>query len=402
MRVFPYLADKRKSEEYTVQFRGINYSEAYSDGEMEDCFNLSSEKYPCLSPRRERKKEGEYSSPSTIHAKEGLVVIDGTQVIYNGKVVGEVEAGRKQIATVGNFVVIFPDKVYYNTAEDTFQSMETGVSAAGLVFANDDKESTITAKAGYTWPFRVGDAVEISGCAVADNNKTPIIRRVDGNVLGFYPNTLKAGTESGTVSVKRNVPDLDYICESNYRLWGVKGNTILGSKYADPLNFFCYDGLAGDSYYVDVGTEGAFTGCMPYSGHICFFKENVLHKLYGSKPSNYQIVTSHVYGVQEGCERSLALVNEQLLYKGVNGIYAYAGGVPELISTKFGTRRYSEASADRDSQWRQIYTTNNLMARTINVPIIPTRCDSVSIRVRGKGDCTIKTFVREFSVGSDV
>lgn len=509
MKVLPFLpSSEKKTEKYSVQFRGLNYGEGYADGELQDCMNLSSEKYPCITPRRERVKEGEFSSPSTLHAKEGLLVVDGTNVIYDGKTVGTVTAGRKQIATVGNYVVIFPDKVYYNTAEDSFQSMEASFTASGLVFDTDNSASTIMAAEGTIFPFRAGDAVEITGCTVTENNKTPIIRSVDGNVLTFYANTLTAGTETGAVTLKRNVPDLELICESNYRLWGVSGNTILGSKYADPLNFYCYDGLSSDSYYVDVGSDGPFTGCIPYSGHICFFKENILHKLYGSKPSNYQIVTSHVYGVQEGCERSLCLINEQLLYKGVNGVYAYAGGVPELISSRFGERRYAEAAAacdgdryyismkrneqwhlfvydvlrgfwlqeddthavdmvchggevfmlcedglwrvdreggkdvewsatfcpfnetmderkgysrfnmrvdmsagawlsvdvktDQDSEWRHVYTTHNERAKTISVPIIPTRCDSVSIRVYGKGDVTIKAFVREFAVCSDV
>ena len=509
MRVFPFLqSSSNKSEKYIVQFRGINYGESSADGELADCRNLSSERYPYITPRRERELMGRPDAATTLHVKDGLLVIDGTDVIYKEQVIGSVTEGRKQIATVGNYVIIFPDKVYYDVEAESFQSMEASFSAEGLVFADSTEESTITAAEGVTWPFRVGDAVEITGCEVTGNNKTPIVRGVEGNVLKFYGNTLAEGTEPGTVTLKRNVPDLEYICESNYRLWGVKGNTILGSKYADPLNFFCYDGLSSDSYYVDVGSDGAFTGCMPYSGHICFFKENVLHKLYGSKPSNYQLLTSHVYGVQAGCERSLCLVNEQLLYKGVNGVYAYAGGVPELMTTCFGQRRFSDASAacdgeryyismrsgetwhlytydvlkgiwleednvqavdmaayggdvyllcpdglwrvdrqgsknvewsatlcpfnetmderkgyskfsmrvdmaagawlsvdlmtDHDHGWRQIYTTHNERARTISVPIIPTRCDSVSIRVRGKGDCTIKAFVREFSVCSDV
>lgn len=511
MKVFPFLTpEKNRSEQYIVHFRGVNYSEGFRDGELEDCMNLSSEKYPCISPRRERRKMGAYNAPSAIHTKDGLFIIDGTKVLYKGEEVGAVTEGRKQIATVGNYVVIFPDKVYYNTADETFQSMEASHTAAGLVFANSDQESTITAADGFTWPFRVGDAVEISGCSAAGNNKTPIVRGVNGNVLTFYGNTLEAVTEAVEVTIKRSVPDLAYICESNYRLWGVTndGRTIIASKYMDPLNFHYYDGGAEASYWMDVGSDGPFTGCMPYSGHICFFKENVIHKVYGSKPSNYQLLTSQVYGVQEGCERSLAIVNEQLLYKGVNGIYAYAGGVPELISTNFGQRRFAEACAacdgeryyismrsgekwylyvydvlrgiwlqeddmhavdmvayggdvyflcqdglwkadreggrdvewsatfcpfnetmderkgyskfslrvdmaagawlavdmktDQDAEWREIHTTHNERARTTSVPIIPTRCDSIRIRVRGKGDCTIKAFVREFTVGSDV
>ena len=501
----PFLnVPKNRTEKYIVNFRGLNYGEGYRDGEFAECKNLSSEKFPCIAPRRERVKVGEYTSPTTLHAKDGLMVIDGTRVLYEGRQVGTVTDGRKQTATIGNYVCIFPDKVYYNVAEDTFQSMEASYTASGLVFT----DCTITTT-GADWPFKVGDAVKITGCSKAANNKTPIVRGVEGKVLTFYENVFEEGTESGTVTLAREVPDLDYICESNYRLWGCKGDTIYCSKYLDPLNFSVNDGSASDSWAVQVGTEGDFTGCIPYGQHICFFKEHTLHKIYGSKPSNYQLVSASVYGVQKGCERSMCMINEQLIYKGLHGVYAYTGGIPELLSENFGSRRFTDAVAtsdgeryyismkddawhlfvfdmlkgvwleeddtqaidmafhdgsvyllcadgkllqvdrngsledvewsvtfcpfnevmderkgysrfsmrvdmaagawlsvdvktDQDKQWHEVYTTHNERARTIGVPIRPTRCDSVSIRVRGQGDCTIKAFVREFTVGSDV
>ena len=501
----PFLnVPKNRTEKYIVNFRGLNYGEGYRDGEFAECKNLSSEKFPCIAPRRERVKVGEYTSPTTLHAKDGLMVIDGTRVLYEGRQVGTVTDGRKQTATIGNYVCIFPDKVYYNVAEDTFQSMEASYTASGLVFT----DCTITTT-GADWPFKVGDAVKITGCSKAANNKTPIVRGVEGKVLTFYENVFEEGTESGTVTLAREVPDLDYICESNYRLWGCKGDTIYCSKYLDPLNFSVNDGIASDSWAVQVGTEGDFTGCIPYGQHICFFKEHTLHKIYGSKPSNYQLVSASVYGVQKGCERSMCMINEQLIYKGLHGVYAYTGGIPELLSENFGSRRFTDAVAtsdgeryyismkddawhlfvfdmlkgvwleeddtqaidmafhdgsvyllcadgkllqvdrngsledvewsvtfcpfnevmderkgysrfsmrvdmaagawlsvdvktDQDKQWHEVYTTHNERARTIGVPIRPTRCDSVSIRVRGQGDCTIKAFVREFTVGSDV
>ena len=57
----------------------------------------------------------------------------------------------------------------------------------------------------------------ISGCTQnTDNNKTVIIRGIENGKLTFYENTLKAGTESGEVTFKRAVPDMDVICESGY------------------------------------------------------------------------------------------------------------------------------------------------------------------------------------------
>lgn len=507
--MLPFLnVTAKNSKKYTVSFNGINYGEAYTDGDFSDSKNVSTAKYPCVSQRLGREEVASYSSPTSLHTKDGLMVIDGTSAIYNGEKVGTVTAGRKQMATVGNYVIIFPDKAYYNVETKVFGNMEAVVSAANLVFT----DTTITTT-GEDFPFQVGDAIIISGCSVhPENNKTLeeaiIIRGVDGKVLHFYENSFTAGTETGTVTLKREVPDLDFLCESNYRLWGTKGNTIYSSKFMDPLNFHVFDGLVSDSYAISVASDGEFTGCVPYSSHICFFKEHTLHKLYGSKPSNFQIVTSQVYGVQAGSERSICTINETLFYKGVGGVYAYTGGVPELVSTKFGVRKYSEACAatdgeryylsmregakwhvfvydvqrnmwvheddahcvdmtfhdghvyfltadgkllkvggdekdvewsitfcpfnetvnerkgyskfhmrlelgadswlhvdlkrNLDDRWQRIYTTHNEKARTVSIPVIPARCDSVELRLSGKGECLLRTFVREFFTGSDV
>ena len=651
-------------------FRGINYGEATQDGEFAETYNLSTDQYPCITQRAARIEAGEYTKPSTLHAKGKLLVIDGTDVLYGDKKVGEVTEGKKQTATVGNYIVIFPDKKYYKVPteddeegkfgdmEETYSrkclnfgtssiSMEMKYESTGLRFLNGKSEisrvyqgkytglefrgSSISSSKGdfgsflagdaititgcsrsennhskeiiikeatttkltfdevsfYTvtesnevtitrkkekfpfaegdkvtisgssnadnnrkepvlvkevtdssiildcepfmgsvanglvtitriveekFNFEVGDAVTIEGCSNGGNNKTSeiIIRGKEDHKLIFDDNTFTEAIEAGEVTITRTVPDLDFICENNYRLWGTHGNTIYSSKYSDPFNFKVFDGLANDSYFIDVGSEGEFTGCIPYSSHICFFKENALHKLYGTKPSNFQITTVNVYGVQSGSEKSMQIVNEQLLYKGVGGVYSYTGGVPELISDKFGNNRYSEAVAccdgekyyismkqgdtwnlfvydvlkniwlreddthavdmafhngkvyvldtkgglfyidktadrsdiewgatfctmnetmnerkgyskfhlrmdlsagawlavdiktDNDLQWKQVYTTHNQKAKTVSIPIMPTRCDSIDIRLRGKGKSTIRAFIREFSVGSDV
>lgn len=495
------------AKQYVMQFLGINTSAFFQEGELSDCTNISSALYPNISQRYDRVRLQTYTAPTALHAKNKLLVVDGTDVFYGGGKVGTVTAGKKQIVTVGNYVVIFPDKVYYNVANEEFGSLDASYTSGAGELTFTDSAVTTT---GEDFPFRAGDAVTITGCtSFAENNKTPIIRAVSGKTLTFYENTFTAGTEEGTVTIERKVPDLSYICESNYRLWGVKDNTIYASKYADPFNFNVFDGLTGDSYWIDVGTDGAFTGCIAYSSHICFFKEDVLHKVYGTKPSNYQVVTSQVYGVQAGCEGSLRIVNETLYYKGRNGVYQYTGGVPELISAGFGLKRFSEATAESDGEryyismksgdewgfyaydttrniwlredgthaldmaaldgrvyyiaadgglyeinpdakdeeiawsatfcpfnetinekkgyskfhfrvdmeagswltvevnadkegWKRVYTTHNKNRKTISVPVIPRRSDSVEIRLSGGGRCRIKTFIREFTPGSEV
>lgn len=307
-----------------------------------------------MTQRSKRLKDSEYISPTTLFSKSGLFVIDGTRVLHNNENVGTVTEGKKQMAAVGNYVLIFPDKKYYNVEEKVFGDMEeTYVSGEGeLTFAGtsdrDEKYASITTT-GANFKFKVGDGVDISGCTVhPENNKNIIIRAVEDKTIYFYENSFTAGKETGVVTIKRTVPDLEFICENNYRLWGCAGDTIYGSKYSDPLNFQVFDGITSDSYNIQVNTDGNFTGCVLFSNYLCFFKEDVLHKVYGTKPSNYQLLTSNIFGVQAGCERSMCIINETLYYLGRNGVYAYTGGIPELVSDNFGTKRFTDACAGSD------------------------------------------------------
>lgn len=63
-----------------------------------------------------------------------------------------------------------------------------------------------------------------------------------------------------------------------------------------------------------------------------------------------------------------------------------------------------EMQTDADPNWRQVGAV--LAAkdgpRTVNIPIHPTRCDSLTLRLQGQGDVTVKTLVREFSVLSEI
>ena len=60
-----------------------------------------------------------------------------------------------------------------------------------------------------------------------------------------------------------------------------------------------------------------------------------------------------------------------------------------------------EISAD-NAPFYQIYAGHNERAKTIQIPILPTRCDNFRIRLSGQGICIIKSLVREFSIGSEV
>jgi hypothetical protein len=200
--------------------------------------------------------------------------------------------------------------------------------------------------------FRVGNLVQISGCTeTLDGNNTPEgeyikISAVDDYSLTFdMPENFTSGTEAGAVTVTRPVPDLDYICESDNRLWGVNSETrtIYASALGDPTDFWSLGLLSTDAFQAAVGTDGDWTGICKAGGGVCCWKEHTLHKVLGSYPANYQINTYSVPGVQAGSARSMQNINETLYYKGVDGIYAYGGGTPSLVSPGFNGVQFDYA-----------------------------------------------------------
>lgn len=349
----------------TIDFRGYCVKPIIADGQMRDMKNLSSDGYPNMTQRKKRRvQESKYNAPSNLASrKEKLVVVDGTTLYYDGVNVGTLTAGEKQIASINSKICIFPDKKYYDTVESEFGDLEASktVNTTDSVYIKVSNNALILT-GGKFEGFKAGDAVVIDGFTKRpSNNLSAILVSASDSMLEFagdtfsvletdstYSATDKTYKESGVISITRLAPDLDFVMEYNNRLWGCSGSTIYASKLGDPTNWNYFNGLSMDSYAVDVGSDGDFTGCAATPSHLVFFKDNVIHKLYGSKPSNYQMVDLKCDGVQKGCENSLCLINGVLYYKSRNGIMIYDSGTPECISDDLGSEAFREAAAGTD------------------------------------------------------
>ena len=150
-------------------------------------------------------------------------------------------------------------------------------------------------------------------------------------------------TLTESVKAERRVPDLDFLTECDNRVWGCssKENVIYACKLGDPTNWFSYRGIAADSYAVTVGSDGPFTGAATCMGYALFFKENTLHKLYGSKPSDFQLSSLRCRGVAKNAARSLCVLNETLYYLSSDGVMAWDGSIPTKVSAALDAGRLS-------------------------------------------------------------
>lgn len=346
-------ADGIKKKKQT-EFGGYNHNLHAQDGELWDMQNLTSDLYPLLSPRRPRYLIRTLEKPNGFYAKDGLYWVDGTGFYADGVLTGTVTDGRKRFTAIGAYIIILPDKAWYNKLTGEFGSLEAGWSGSAKIqdgtYVEEEAKANTIYSAGVAWAdtFREGDAVTISGCTThPENNLTIIIREIDGDYLRFYENSfvIAEGGDTEALTLKRAVPDMDFICENENRLWGCKGDTIYSSKLGDPFNWNVFDGVATDSFAVDVGSAGDFTGCCSYLGYPCFFKEENIYKVYGNKPSNFQVMGSASLGVEEGSHGSLAIAGEVLFFLTRAGVVAYSGGIPQNVAAAFGTERYRNAVA---------------------------------------------------------
>ena len=339
--------DIQKNRREIVELRGVNYTDRFADGDLAYCKNLSARRWPCLSTRRAREHLAGLDGSTALTAWEKLVCVRGTDLLYDGQKVGTVTGGAKQFAVVNTRLVIWPDKVYLDLLSNTVKPLEASVSGTGAVFTADTLQLS-----GVSGQFSAGDTVTVSGSSIAANNRDIQIKAVSGNTLTVAANSFTAGTSSTAVTVARRVPDLDFICESENRLWGCsnKNRTIYASALGDPSNFFTYEGLSTDGYAVAVGSEGEFTGCCKLSGGVLFWKERTLHKLLGSFPAEYALYTYNVEGLKKGCHKSMQVINETLYYLGTGGVYAYAGGSPQKISPGLDGLELKDAAAGTDGE----------------------------------------------------
>jgi len=470
MRRMPDIPSVPKQTKMTTNFLGYNHQEIIEDGEMYDMKNMSGHMFPMLVPRKKRgissyDASGQTPVPLTgIHGRDQLVHIRGTQVFYNMLQVTGISVSTdqlmlpKKIVSFGAYVCIWPDKVYFNTADLTDHgSMErkwqrsiyegstlSGYRDVQLSMCRGDGTNydmtSITVSAdppadpanGQLWidqsdtndvlrqymsgmdewmevattyvkiqstgigaGLREYDVIDISGLELDDTIQNDRLREevaaLNGSyivyfcgenyivIAGLLNQTVEnSHLEPQEVLADLTIPPMDFVCESNNRLWGCKYglrngetvNEIYASALGDFRNWNRFMGNSQDSYSASVGTDGPFTGAIAQRGYPVFFKEDYIHRVSGNTPSSFSITTTACRGVQRGSWRSVQVVNEAIYYKSRQGVMRYDGSMPVSVGDKLGEILYSDARAgvlsgryyismkDHENKWYQfVYDT---------------------------------------------
>ena len=350
----PYRVSAKSNA--VISLRGINYSDSYSEGALADSKNITAIRYPYFSTKAAREEDLNLLGATSITAWNFLSYVMDSHFFYTKNGLdyidcGEVSEEPKQYAMLYKKLVVWPDKKYLPVDDPTdgLQDMEASCSGTGAVIDHyTDSENIeyerITVSgwgADLDDVFSERDSIKISGFSTDTNNGYHMIEKITATTMLFAKDTLTAETASGTISFAREVPDMDFICESGNRLWGCSNSsqTIYCSRIDDPLNFYDYTGEADDSFAIDVSSAGNFTGCCKLSSSVLFFKEQCLHKILGAYNAEFQLMTYTMHGIAAGSHKSAQVMNEVLYYLGTDGVYAYNGGTASLISQDLGEKR---------------------------------------------------------------
>lgn len=286
MPMLPTLSPGNTSRIVTDVFRGYNHNHKIVDGEMYDTTNLTTDKFPLLASRKPRGLMAALRDPGGLLEKDALCYVAGGTLYVNDlpTAINNLSPGEKQLVSMGAYVVIFPDKKYYNTENpEDYGGLEADWSVTGEVvyqpcdvdgvpyenvvigtvapdtptngvfwIDTNTRTAMIYSSSMGTWTevptvytrvtfpsfghlpalFREGDGVQISGLLFDDLNGTKYLYGIGGDeqttndyvvLVGLVNGTV---TAQGTVTIQRKLPDMDFVIECQNRLWGCfYGNT---------------------------------------------------------------------------------------------------------------------------------------------------------------------------------
>ena len=288
---YPKLKKKSVKSSTVNIFTGYEHRLKTSEGAFYDTENMSSELCPMLTVRKRRGKYLQLSNPQGFAGRDALCWVDDGTLWYNGSPtpIAGMSAGEKQLVSMGAYICVFPDKLYYNTVDaGDFGSMEAHWSYSGRVtysmcnvdgedypaayesgstpanpadgeYRIDSTEGTLSRYSAATglWTqiesvytkltfttmgqlpdkFSALDGVEISGLSVSTLNGQKLIYAMGGDengesdyiVLAGEPCTGMTRTEENVI-IARKVPDMDFVCQCANRLWGCRyGNDGAGN-----------------------------------------------------------------------------------------------------------------------------------------------------------------------------
>ena len=285
---------------------------------------------------------------SLFYARGGTLfaTADGTTI----RQIGTVSEQKKVFFVFGDRLYLFPDKLYVKRGEDRLYPMELN---SGVVEKAEFSGSVITLPSGMTWSglgFAAGDGLRV----LNEDEDSPApegyyhIVSVRGRIA-----TVKEYLDTTLISnarFLREVPDLDAVCVSGNRVYGIQGRSVYVSAEGSATDFFGRKGSDGKGAVIlSADGEGNLTACAPWQGYVIFFKADRIYKLLGNRADSFVLQERTAVGVPGALAGTLCEVGGDLYYCSGSGVFRYRGQDAEQIAPLVGGTA-TEGCAGSDGQ----------------------------------------------------
>lgn len=304
--------------------------------------NLSPRQAPAMATRMPR---GLYVSAFGSGTPHGIAFFDGYLFFARGTRLYRTTDGRsvadlggvsdtdKQFFVFGDRLYVYPDKLYVEKGGGMPAYVELDTGIIEQVSFQGSKAILPDGMVWTAWGFRPGDGLRILNADDSDPAPEGYYRIADlrgreVTVVGSFPST-----HVSNARFQRTVPDLERVCVSGDRVYGVIGQDVYVSAAGSAMDFYSNKASDGsDPVILHTDTDGPFTACAPWQGYVVFFKSDRICRLMGTRSDSFTLVDTPAVGIPSRLADTLCEVGGALLYCTDGGVYRYRGQEPDRIA----------------------------------------------------------------------
>ena len=238
---FPTLKPRQSSQQAVDVFAGYNHNIRINENEFYDMMNLTSDNAPVISPRKARGLYMEGVDVQGMTEKDSLCFVDGGDIVINEYRIPmglstDPSDCPKQMVSMGAYIIILPDKKYFNTANfSDYGKIEAEWTARTPIEFIPCRQDGTPYDPDYIQPEAPGDPKNME--LWVDTSQTPHSLKQYSSYMNMWTGVETTYIRINCVGIGRAFAQYDGVTISglqdaqNTQLQALEGSAILYSVY---------------------------------------------------------------------------------------------------------------------------------------------------------------------------
>lgn len=357
-----------------------------------------------------------------------LLYVESTQKLYVRQKSGGETAYDTEATTLTTDEYFFLNNYYPNQEEITFAAkapkLDYICANQNRIYgvSNADKTLYISALGKPMDFFTYSGDADSYAVAIGSNGDFTAICAYGGGVLVFKENSLikvfgnspsdfytneyvLSGVQKGSGRSLCVVDETLYY-KGVYGIYAYSGGmpTLLSAKLGNEIMTDAVAGSDGTHYYVCMAD-----GTKTHTLYVYDIRRGLWMKDRAVQADSFAAVDGKLLMAANGCQYTLyageRITHEWLAEFAPFGEAVHAKKTYTTLRLRLDMQPGSQITVDvreNHAPWRTAYTQGASSALSLNIPLCIGRCDRLRVRLRGSGDVTVRSMVREMLRGNEV